>query len=951
MPGRASTRTSVWSDNPTEVAAYSNDGTVKEGRLIDYDPPSEPELEEMAPGDKLRELLRAMQQEVDTVKPVTTTTRDRWRGATHSDREDRHPEGSSSRDSSPERAYTGEGESEEEESPPTPPPRLTNPYAGRRIERRSPDTSQPARLPSRAAVLLNSISKSPPPRLSEESHKSPPSRLEAFLAHSTISPPASYADPVAESSTSRSRISLGRATQRESFGIESFRDIRSAALGNDNDDDATAQEEPSTATASLRNKRLRGQTPQPDISAGRSQATPASRHAALRTRQPPPPTPRRSSVDLAPTDMDSFARDLGGLEIRAEVELDLDEGFSKLGWDDSESVGDVVLAEEGERADDAGEGYSRERETSSRREYERSAPPVSLEQRSSRTQMQLTRDPSTPFRDTSRAGRPSPPPSATSSPLPALPEPDESNASESSEADTYSSRRAALFRSVSRSDSAPASALASRSAAHSSVSRPSTPHSRSKSAARDSLLAQANAQTPSPSFRTDVGSRSRLSHTSWRSLPDSGSGVNSQVEEAEAQVQEDRESVLPPRASNMESSPARREMTDSLGESSRRGLSISESRSLRKSEPHSRSSHLFSRDQISNASTQQHNVPSEPSTAGVPSPPARIGITTAPSPSPRPAEFTPPRPSAANLSIGPTPKPPGAWQSTSRGKVRFTPSPLGKGSPLRGDITSSSSRSSAVAGEDSVSIYRIRLSPRRGIKAGVSDEAENRASPGKGGVAAVDNAGDSSLIGRMKETLSGSLSKQRERIVIPRPSTTLHQASISIQSARDTSVNAQKHLESAQRQWLDALSSFSPVSVHAGLGQVMRKSWYWSTWAWWIMVELIVLWGVFRVTLDYATSVTRLSSLDPFHPLALPLDSSASAKLWGLGPFGASNPISLTIPIPGALQSLVGRQSSANVFDMLEGWDLWRRFVLLSHGSEEGAYLTGRLLGAAGVPS
>ena len=131
-------------------------------------------------------------------------------------------------------------------------------------------------------------------------------------------------------------------------------------------------------------------------------------------------------------------------------------------------------------------------------------------------------------------------------------------------------------------------------------------------------------------------------------------------------------------------------------------------------------------------------------------------------------------------------------------------------------------------------------------------------------------------------------------------------------------------MEATQRQWLDALATAQRMGDGAVL--VARKGLGWGNWAWWVGVEILLVWGVFRwvsllfrldahlliqrrVTLDYAQSTAFLTSLDPFSPILSPAHSFA-----------------LSVPLPSAVSAFViPRRGSANLFDLLERAGMWSR--------------------------
>lgn len=180
--GAPSTSTSVWSDEGTAVPRHGggDDGYryndednhelkgVKEGKLIDYDDEPQPHQREMAPGDKLRDLLRQMDEEVRRAaarEPGEKTVPYQWTGYTRPrqfqpDTRDEETEDEEKPDEGleEEREEASPARSSfvsEHEGPPTPPPRFGNPYS-RRSERRGSLAFAQGRLPSRAAVLLQS---------------------------------------------------------------------------------------------------------------------------------------------------------------------------------------------------------------------------------------------------------------------------------------------------------------------------------------------------------------------------------------------------------------------------------------------------------------------------------------------------------------------------------------------------------------------------------------------------------------------------------------------------------------------------------------------------------------------------------------------------------------------------------------------------------------------------
>lgn len=179
---------------------------------------------------------------------------------------------------------------------------------------------------------------------------------------------------------------------------------------------------------------------------------------------------------------------------------------------------------------------------------------------------------------------------------------------------------------------------------------------------------------------------------------------------------------------------------------------------------------------------------------------------------------TPPKAVESDMSTrhssghGLTPRPPGAWFSASKPRhshVQF--------SPLRQVHTPDTSD------ETSISMHKLKLSPRR---AKVEDHT---------------SAGDTSFTRRLlnlSKTMTGAGRN------VPAPSTTLAEAQAALDRAARASALARRKVEHSQKQWIEALSMTSRTKAAAV--EVLRRSWTWGTWAWWISLELLLLWGVFR---------------------------------------------------------------------------------------------------------
>jgi hypothetical protein len=67
----------------------------------------------------------------------------------------------------------------------------------------------------------------------------------------------------------------------------------------------------------------------------------------------------------------------------------------------------------------------------------------------------------------------------------------------------------------------------------------------------------------------------------------------------------------------------------------------------------------------------------------------------------------------------------------------------------------------------------------------------------------------------------------------------LIEARLALARAAEASAIAQRKVESSQKDWLAALSSGTAVDV-------IKQGWSWGKWAWWITMEILLLWGVFR---------------------------------------------------------------------------------------------------------
>ncbi|WVQ80132.1 hypothetical protein IAT38_002233 [Cryptococcus sp. DSM 104549] len=1041
--GGESTAPSEYSDDGTEVApstlppsgpsAYGPRWTgAKEGKLIDIDYDDEGQVEEkekeMAPGDKLRDLLRQMDEEVRRAGPAPVTSREPrprglraeveskpagWlRGAGAGagarrnlyaqERREEEQEASEDEDegdgqeahvpasppSSSERQKVSD-----EESPPTPPPRFGNPYAARRVsgEKRG-FGGIPGRLPSRAAVLLQSTSRSPPPEPEPET-RSPPTQLEAYIASHPAEPStsrqtslslsrslaSSHGSSASRKGKERERrpeeeeevvgrragVSPALPTPLESSTRRRFREREGQQPTPPPEGTPSRSPSPPTPPAQPQYQRPRHPQPPPQALASSPPHPPTPRR-----RRPPPPTPRRVSIDLAPSDMEEFAQNAGGLEVRAEVELDLDEGLSRLGWE--ESVSESVV-EEGEGSGGYGgkeevverggewedEDEERERLERSSTARPRGSSQVLLESSlwQSQSRSHSHNNSHTHYRSFSlskspRASPPAPSPQrraapthaqaySPSPPLPALPEMDISQESSSSEVDTYSSRRAALFRSGSKS------ASVSRNA--SGLANAST--SASGAGTGSALGASTGSLSGRRSFERSASHREKILERSRAevSMREEREGVAAEELPSEREEEEEEER----RKSGQGTASYRSTESSPRGNASSRFYSPSSAHPSPAAGP---STSLHRSTRFSPSPMPAQHTPRRLSDMPVPpQQPIQVGMAfvSTPSPARRPS----PRSSSSprgNTTLGPgtTPKPPGAWLSTpagqGTGRVRASPLRHELGASVSGRSAREGGREERLEWEDEgtgdVSILRLKVSPRRSPGRNVSVQEEG---DGEG-----EHEGDVSWTARLTRSLTGSLPK---RIPVPPRSTIYQTTQPMLAAASSHSTTTLTDVRTAQTAWLSTISTISsqpaPASslsmsnrAASAAARGVAKTWTWGKWAWWLTLEIVLLWAVFRVTLDYAGSSFRLS-MDPFSPLARPLGlappapagittGSSAAQGTRSGPvwseWSASfrgTPIELGVHIPGALQTLVGKHGSANFFDLLESWEVWRKMV------------------------
>lgn len=226
-----------------------------------------------------------------------------------------------------------------------------------------------------------------------------------------------------------------------------------------------------------------------------------------------------------------------------------------------------------------------------------------------------------------------------------------------------------------------------------------------------------------------------------------------------------------------------------------------------------------------------------------PQQPIHVGMALTPIPTISSSTSTPSRVAAGDVAntTGLTPKPPGAWNSAKKpAAVRF--------SPLRQEVNFDRSGSGSV--DDSsgnTSLHRIRLSPRKSPK-------QSSPSPKTKLQHHVDSPadGDTSFTARLK-TLSRSLTRSSPSsarpppprpVPVPRPSTTLVDAREALSSAAEASAAARAKVEHSQQVWLEALA-LAGQGVGTGV-EVVKTGVGWGRWLWWICMEILLVWGVFR---------------------------------------------------------------------------------------------------------
>lgn len=215
---------------------------------------------------------------------------------------------------------------------------------------------------------------------------------------------------------------------------------------------------------------------------------------------------------------------------------------------------------------------------------------------------------------------------------------------------------------------------------------------------------------------------------------------------------------------------------------------------------------------------------------------------------------TPPKQTTAHPSPipGQTPRPPGAWYSASKPR----PNPNVRFSPLRqGHIPPSPETSASASGD--ISIHRLVLSPSKPkhspspnrSSAATTTTGSTSVSTFRGGA----DVGETSFTRRLVQGMTKTLTRSSPPKALPPPSNTLAEAQLALRRAAEASALARRKVEYSQRQWLEALSV-----AGNGTAQVIKHGWTWTRWVWWISIELMLLWGVFRYALSPPPTIYSL---------------------------------------------------------------------------------------------
>lgn len=312
--------------------------------------------------------------------------------------------------------------------------------------------------------------------------------------------------------------------------------------------------------------------------------------------------------------------------------------------------------------------------------------------------------------------------------------------------------------------------------------------------------------------------------------------------------------------------------------------------------------------------------PRVPQTPGMPTPkPPGAWKAT---PAQVPSTPLPPQPKVAGLqptqTPGVTPRPPGAWHSPIGRPFNTVPARTsGLRNEWRMDESGSSTTSPtkpaspSIARISSDSVHRIKLSPAKRLQLSTKKAAvSNPATPPRlqlDSQSATPATPPRQLVNDDPETPppppsfsiddlpldpDSSWTAKLKRVILSpmKPTTTsasLLEAQEALDSAARASAAARLRVASAQKAWMAALATPEPAMV---------KSARWTVWVGWAVLEILLLWGVFRVTIDYATSNAYRAVYDPY------------ARQYAVG-----------IQLPSALDVFAAsRRTPMNLFDLLD---------------------------------
>lgn len=221
-----------------------------------------------------------------------------------------------------------------------------------------------------------------------------------------------------------------------------------------------------------------------------------------------------------------------------------------------------------------------------------------------------------------------------------------------------------------------------------------------------------------------------------------------------------------------------------------------------------------------------------------------------------------------------TPHPPGGWEFTPAGRrVRFSP-------PAETEV-----------------IHRVKYSPLK------------RESP----LAPADTSFVKRLFDSPRKAIQ-SVAPNRRRITIPPPSTTHRDFQPRLSRASDEVQAAQVRVERATSLWLDAVRA-RELALNA-----VKTGWTWGTWAWWLAMELLLIWGVFR----YVSPSAWITSADLVSRLTVDYATSHSSSSGSI--------LRSTPPIPPAF--LIRHQHALNIFDLIDSLDFAQRWNDWGWGNE-----------------